>query len=472
MSKVAIIGGGVAGSTIALHLAQLGVEVELFEQKQSLISGPPFCHLHAGGNLYREIDDNQCLSLLEQSIDFIKLYPLSIDYRPTVVSVPIDDEGSADSLLPRLEKLQKHYQYLIHKDKSNMLLGDPSEYYRLYSHDDLIHLKEADTPSKAQCAKDWMISVAKYVDTNKLQSPLVMVQEYGINMFWVASLAQLALQSMPSAKLHLNTKVTDINNVDDTWYLTASSGDEIKTNEFDYLINAAGFETGNIDDMLDIKVDRMVEFKAAYVTKWDNAPALFPEIIFHGKRGTPKGMGQFTPYMSNHFQLHGMTKDITLFEDGLQSSTQESSYPRLPKHLLQKIKNSWDMDEVQSRTQKAIKHIARYIPTFQSATTASVPLFGAQQIPGNNPELRVAEVAFDMPRYARCEIVKVSSVTKMSDAIIEDMKRFHLLSPNQKAFSTIDAFATIDIDSVASLAQQIAKGRGYPSDMAKIVYPN
>ena len=51
--SVGIIGGGVAGSTIALHLSKKGVNTILFESGPSLVNGPPMCHLHAGGNLYR-----------------------------------------------------------------------------------------------------------------------------------------------------------------------------------------------------------------------------------------------------------------------------------------------------------------------------------------------------------------------------------------------------------------------------------
>ena len=53
--RVGILGGGTAGATIAIRLAALGLETYLFEKKTSLIDGPPMCHLHAGGNLYREI---------------------------------------------------------------------------------------------------------------------------------------------------------------------------------------------------------------------------------------------------------------------------------------------------------------------------------------------------------------------------------------------------------------------------------
>jgi len=69
--------------------------------------------------------------------------------------------------------------------------------------------------------------------------------------------------------------------------------------------------------MLHLKRERFVEFKAVYVTKSNFDSTKWPEIIFFGKRGTPQGMAQFTPYADGYFQLHGMTQEITLFENGL-----------------------------------------------------------------------------------------------------------------------------------------------------------
>ena len=80
---VAVIGGGSAGSTIAIRLAMAGIHVHLIEKNASLINAPPMCHLHAGGNLYREISDEDCRMLMRQCIDIAKLYPESIDVRPT-----------------------------------------------------------------------------------------------------------------------------------------------------------------------------------------------------------------------------------------------------------------------------------------------------------------------------------------------------------------------------------------------------
>ena len=63
MSKiynVGVIGGGVSGVVIALELAKYGIENILFEKKESVVNSSPFCHLHAGGNLYPDISTEQC----------------------------------------------------------------------------------------------------------------------------------------------------------------------------------------------------------------------------------------------------------------------------------------------------------------------------------------------------------------------------------------------------------------------------
>ena len=124
--KIAIVGGGVAGATTAIRLGQLGMSVTLFEKESSLVSGPPFCHLHAGGNLYREISDEQCVTLLKQSIDFLRFYPYVVDYRPTVIALPTSDKSTPKALLPRLELLVAEYAKLIEKDSGNKVLGESS----------------------------------------------------------------------------------------------------------------------------------------------------------------------------------------------------------------------------------------------------------------------------------------------------------------------------------------------------------
>ncbi|MGI9340267.1 MAG: FAD-dependent oxidoreductase, partial [Psychrobacter sp.] len=170
--RVGILGGGTAGATIAIRLAALGLETYLFEKKTSLIDGPPMCHLHAGGNLYREIPDEDCVALLKQCIDILRLYPYTIDVRPTVFAIPTRDEGLPEDLLPRLDILTQAYRDLIAQDPNNKVLGEPEDYYQLYSHERLIELSEREQVAVPKTLDEWVIPVAKHLDLNKVKYPL------------------------------------------------------------------------------------------------------------------------------------------------------------------------------------------------------------------------------------------------------------------------------------------------------------
>ncbi len=453
MVKIAIVGGGIAGSTAALYLGKLGLDVTLFEKKPSLISGPPFCHLHAGGNLYREIPDEECITLLNQSIDLLKFYPYAVDYRPTVIAIPNEDKSNPEDLLPRLRLLQKQYQDLIDQDILNKVLGESCEYFKLYDKDKLEELKNLNSVDMPQTLDEWMIPVAKNVDFSKIKLPLIMVQEYGLNLFSMAAGIEILLKDIQNCDLKVNTKVQSVKSCDDGYVVDGE--------KFDYLINSAGFKTGSIDDMLGFKRDRLVEFKAAYVTKWDACDSVWPEIIFHGTRGTPQGMGQFTPYPDGHFQLHGMTKDITLFDDGLVKNKDKSSQPKLDDRFITKIETNWDPKDVEKRTKLAIKHLCNFIPSFCGSKVASKPLYGAQQIPGTNKDLRAADVSFEGDRYARCEVVKASSVLSMCDQILSKLVSLGYVDSNQKGKRDFEGIY-LSSEDIKEYSQKISQSRGYP----------
>ncbi|HEY9189420.1 MAG TPA: FAD-dependent oxidoreductase [Sulfurovum sp.] len=467
-TKVAIIGGGVAGVTAALHLAQSGLDITLFEKRAGLVDGPPWCHLHAGGNLYREISDAQCVTLLKQSVDFVKFYPFVVDHRPTVIAVPVDDRGMVEELLPRLELLRSEYEKLIESDRRNKVLGESEQYYTLYSREKMEMLKTLPIVDKPNTTDEWMIPVARHMDLDKVKFPLIVVQEYGLNIFRLAAGSMSALQNFPNVTIRTQSSVQDVQKVDASWKITyRDQNDHGHEAQFDYLVNAAGFRTGQIDDMLGVSSPRMVEFKASYISKWEEKKGiLFPEIIFHGERGTPRGMAQFTPYPGGYFQLHGMTHDITLYEDGLSKSTGSRSQPELEKKFIEKIEKGWSREEITERTYNAIAHVEQFMPAFANATVGSRPLFGAQQIPGRDASLRVAEVSFPLPAYARCEIVKVSSSIDMAKAIAADLAALGYLDAKTLTCQEWIHRTPIDEEALRTDAERIATERGYPACMA------
>lgn len=466
-ARIGIIGGGVAGATVALALGELGLDVTLIEKGPTLVNGPPICHLHAGGNLYREISDAQCLTLLHESINLLRLYPDAVDYRPTVIAVPQNDQGEPQALLARLQKLQHEYQRLITEDQANKVLGEPQNYFELFSREQVEALKTSKLVAKPNTLCEWMIPIAHHVDLTQLKFPIIMVQEYGLNLFRLAASAELALQKMDNCSIFTNSKVTAMQSLADSWQVEYQCDGKTHSVEFDFLINAAGFRSGLLDDMLGFSRQRLVEFKAAYVTRWEGSTTIWPELIFFGERGTPNGMAQFTPYPDGYFQLHAMTKSVTLFDKGLVESTTESAHPQLQPHFINKIDKGWSHEEVNLRTQGAINHLSRFIPEYaKHAIISAKPLFGAQQIPGDDADLRAAGVSFVGEHYARCEIVKASSAPSVATEISKQLIRLGYLDSVQVSlhnFKITSSLLTTDIDRYA---QQICKSRDYPIALA------
>ncbi len=466
---IGIIGGGIAGSTAALHFSQLGLSVTVFEKGPSLVDGPPICHLHAGGNLYREISQQQCIQLLKESIETVRLYPHSLNVRPTVIAIPKQDAGEPDELLPRLAAVQQAYQHLIEQDPANAVLGAAQDYYRCYSREQLEVIADAAQaraldalPTKLD---DWMIPFAQHVDLEQLKYPVVLVQEYGLSVFRLAATVNLTLADFAQCHVHTNTVVTGVEAQGQGWKIRFrhQPDNNEQTCQIDYLINASGYQTGVVDDWLDTPRSRLVEFKAAYVTHWPDGEQMWPEVIFHGERGTPQGMAQLTPYPGGYFQLHGMTEDITLFKDGLAKSDQRSSQPQLPAYLVRKLTSGWSEEEQNERTQRAITHMSQFVPSFASAQVAGKPLFGAQQVPGDDVTLRAANVSFAGKNYARLEIVKASSALEAAKGVEQVMRQSGMLddvASQRRAY--------LNEQQVLDKAFELAKQRQYPEQLADI----
>jgi len=473
MSKiynVGIIGGGISGIVTALQLEKNGVDSILFEQGPSVVNGPPFCHLHAGGNLYPDISDEQCRQLMKQSIEMARLFPLSIDKRPTFISIPKAENFQVRNLENRLEMLVNYYHKLIDEDSSNEILGSPKDYYKTYTIEDLRVLEKRPIVKHPKLSDEWMSNALKLIDYEKLKTPVFIVQEYGWNLFRVGAQGKLALTKAEHCNLKLNTKVTHIKDVRDeglqyNWEInTHDSVYKVK-----YLVNSCGFRTGKIDESLHLNTQHMIEFKAAYVSKWHTISGLIPELIFHGERCTSHGMAQLTPYSGDYYQIHGMTKDITLFNNGLIESKSNEKETEFNESIMQKLNDNWSQDEIKTRTKKAIEFIAKFVPSFKSATVGGPPLYGAQQIPGVDPGLRVGEACFPSKFYARSEIVKASSALTVANQIICKMQKEENLpsfkiSPKQNVL--LESISKNDIDNMAA---KLAVERGYPEAMSRLL---
>ncbi|MFQ3313870.1 MAG: hypothetical protein ACI8SC_003091 [Colwellia sp.] len=391
-----------------------------------------------------------------------------------MIALPKTDKGQPTDLLPRLEKLRAKYSELVMQDIRNKVLGEPADYFRFYSREDITALANKPIPNEASQASDWLISFAQHVDLDNLKFPVLLVQEYGWSAFRMAAITSLAIDRLSSCHLQINSKVVAITQQenDSAWQVTTKNGmGSLNHQYFDYVINACGFKSGEIDDMVSAKRQRMVEFKAAYVAHWPQCQGLWPEIIFYGERGTPQGMAQLTPYPDGYFQLHGMTQDITLFEQGLVASSLHSAQPQLASRFIEKIDKQWPEQLVNNRTLGSIEHIAQFIPAFTQAEVAAKPLFGAQQIPGEDADLRAADVSFHGRHYARAEIVKGSSALAAADAILANLVDCGLIAETELGeYLTQHYFPVSQQCSESEVTERaivLAKQRDYPIALAK-----
>lgn len=290
----------------------------------------------------------------------------------------------------------------------------------------------------------------------------------------MAAITSLALEKSKHCQLLTKTKVNSVEHdaVRNKWQLVAERQGQQQTFEVDYLINACGFQTGTIDDMVGLLPKRMVEFKAAYLSHWPSEQNNWPEVIFYGARGTKHGMTQLTPYPNGYFQIHAMTPEVTLFKDGIVASKPESAQPQLPPRYLSKISRQWDPEIISSRTNKAIDKVTGFIPTFGNAKVGGPPLFGAQQIPGDDPTLRVADVSFQHPRYARCEIVKASSALPAANTIIRYLLEHHLLPQTPPTQDAVSLCEQLSEQEISQRAENLAAERNYPIALAGRTRPN
>lgn len=213
----------------------------------------------------------------------------------------------------------------------------------------------------------------------------------------------------------------------------------------------------------------MIEFKAAYIAKWQAIPGLIPELIFHGERGTPHGMVQITPYCDNFYQIHGMTNEITLFQDGLIQSKANEVCPEFNAAIKSKLNRTWEKAEVVSRTESSIEFASQFVPSFNTATVGGPPLYGAQQIPGDNLSLRVGDVSFPYKFYARSKIVKASSALTAANNIIKNIQQHKLIATFDLSSIENSLLESITKQDIDTFAAQLTTKRGYPQAMSKLL---
>ncbi len=203
----------------------------------------------------------------------------------------------------------------------------------------------------------------------------------------------------------------------------------------------------------------------------------FPEGALTGKVGWDGvGQGNFGDVADVVFEdgTHSGisikdTTGITLFKEGLIQAKPGKMHPNFVQDIEEKLEKGWSEIDTNERTHKAIGFVANFIPSFETAEVAGPPLYGAQQIPGSDPSLRVGEVSFPMPFYARSEIIKASSALTVANQIIDKMHEERIIEFEENGLAENPLLSQTNKIEIDKLAEKFAVMRGYPAPIAQLV---
>lgn len=355
MKKVAIIGGGISGITSAVKLAEnSNNKIHVFEKRDCILKGPPYCHLHAGGILYPEISIEDAKQLMNDSLVFANKFKKCLNYRPTVVAYNIYSNYTPSDLLKKCQALQQHY---IHQKQ--YILCEPSIFYAVYTLEDMLYYKKHNKLKESvdearQYHDKYVINFLNMLGhINDIKYPFISICEPGINQQNVEEQLIHEVKTFKNITIHTNKEVC----ISDL------------SNEYDVIINASG---RNICE----ETEEKYEFKSSWLISLPLKFVHFPEIAIIGERETYNGMVQITPINTYTFQVHCMTRESTIIKTF-------NNYPIKKLGLTD--------EETYHRGSEAIKMIGKYLPIFMMSNVEGA-CAGVQRIPYNSKNKRVSMI--------------------------------------------------------------------------------
>lgn len=377
-NNITIIGGGISGIISAIKLAENKMnKITIFEKRDTILRGPPYCHLHAGGMLYPEISLKDAQILQNDCLDFVLKFKNCIDYRPTIIAYKADSKYDTNKLIFKCNVLKLNYilQSQKNPDYKN-LLGDISQYYSIYTRDDVLNILNSPL-SKGNFHDKYVYNFCKLLcNIDSIKYPFVSICEWGINQEMVEHQLETELQNF--------TNITIIKNTD-------VNIEELKNSNI--IINATGCNLYNETNLY--------EYKSSWVIKCPLSLNNFQEIAIIGERDTKNGMIQITPIENkNLFQIHFMSSTSSIIE----------TYNK--KHIVKQI----NQDEQIKRTQIAIREICNYFPVF-GLSKFSKACTGVQRILYNTKNKRISKLEFinntiDIVTMKACSIVTLCNKLK------------------------------------------------------------
>ncbi len=183
--KITILGGGIAGVSLALKLADAGFEVEIYEQYSEILSGSSDntpCRIGIGVHYF---DLATAIKYLQCSINVLKQYPeyvvghdldQSHPYRHVVYFVMKDSIFPLEKIRELHEALRNEYIRLIALDEKNKVLGEPEDFSKEIDKHNFQHLINTDI------VQTGFVTAEQTLDWPKLKADLIHRVNYHPNI--------------------------------------------------------------------------------------------------------------------------------------------------------------------------------------------------------------------------------------------------------------------------------------------------
>lgn len=419
MNKIAIIGGGITGITTAIHLSKKynNATIDIYERKKNILSGGPYCHLHAGGFLYPDISIIDSQILLEQSLLFASYFKNAMIKRPTIITYHKNYKESPKKLLYKCILLK--HQYTIWTKKYNTFpLGPCDHFFAVYHLEDMLyfktygHLPVTDEINKMY-HNPYVETFCKLLDNvNDIQYPFISVCEFGIDQEKVVQQLTSELNICSNIRVHTDTYIQkeDITFKSDNTFT-------ILNNHYDYFINASGAYSR---DIVSSKQTEHIEVKSSWLIKNESiSQDFFPEIAIIGERNTKNGMLQITPMDLNKFQLHYMSPDSTIISKIEKKDDTLPIIMEFPQDIQTILNNdSLSTSCIFKKTQVAIDYLQLFFPQFKKETYVldHTNFWGIQRIPFTLDKKRTSSIMIKH-NYIELHVVKAISTIDVAQQV-------------------------------------------------------
>jgi hypothetical protein len=320
---ICVVGGGIAGTVAALALARLGLFVDIFERNEAFFmeSSKIPVHLYTGVQYFAELDKAAIRSLFLDAIAFARLFPFGIkSHRPTVLAIAKEDIRTPSDLEALCRFVQTLYRQACDQDRRNEVFGKPSSFYTTYTYEKIVEVRHSEDRNE-----HWIKAFANNTNLELLQFPIIVINEWGIDMTSIARHIVWQLEKEPRITCHLAANVQKVERTKEGILLTASQKGVARHFEYRAVVDASGMSLGRFEAQLGISTHRCIDVKMAGLFAATSGKSL-PEIYILGGKGnsfTESFMTHVSPVVSgtkSFVVVNVTTSDCTYISDGKQAN--------------------------------------------------------------------------------------------------------------------------------------------------------